>query len=170
MPRHRLAEHFARLVFRRQTTRESRGGRIRSHGARRGLATAAAPDRGDRALESLFSLDGEHRRMVRRIDIQADHVAAFGSKSGRPTACSARTDAAASRRAATLSRQVVMNLQHAVRVCAYSSAYCHRAAAAASSPARALPSSASAPSAAAHGSAAANPRAVGQEAAPPPIM
>ena len=94
-------------------------------------------------------IDGEHGRMLGRIHIQADHVGRFRSRSpDRPTACSARTDAAAARRGATLCDVVVMNLQQAPEL-RVSNACCRPAAPAASSRECAPPSPASAPSAAA---------------------
>ena len=57
-------------------------------------------------LNRRLFVDREHGRMLRRIQVQPDHVSRFAFRSpDRPTPCSARTDAAATRRAATRSRR-----------------------------------------------------------------
>ena len=85
-------------------------------------------------LNRRLFVDGEDRRMLRRIQIQPDHVGRFGLEvADRPTACSARSDAASARPASTPSAHGCGESSAAGRVCGSSSAYCHRSAAAASS-------------------------------------
>ena len=103
---HGLADDLAGLRIERGVQRERAVAvGTRTHGVRRGRATAAAPDPGDPAPEWPSS----HRRQTppraaADSDTARSHRRLSSRSPGRPTACSVRGDAAAGRRAARRAR------------------------------------------------------------------
>ena len=72
---HGLTEHFAGLRVERGQQRErAMPVGIRSRAARLARATAAARVRAVERLNRRFLIDRKHRRVIRRIDVQPDHV------------------------------------------------------------------------------------------------
>jgi hypothetical protein len=94
-----------------------RGGNIRTRGAQRGRATAAARGPAAERLNRRFLVDREHGGVIRRIHVQADHIRGFGFEVGIVGLHVAFKPMGLQPRALPrFGDEVVVNLQHATQL------------------------------------------------------